>query len=313
MYDVIVIGGGAAGLTSAIYTCRKRLKTLLVTLDVGGQTNLTEHIENYPGYTQKSGPGLMKTFEEQAKGFGTEFVFGKASKLEKKEKSFLLTLTNGEKYEAKTIILAYGKVPRTLGIPGEEKYLGRGVSTCATCDVPLFKRKNVAVIGGGNSAIEAAELATKFANKIYLVHRRDVFRADEITVEKVKKSPRVEMVLFNVPAEIRGDKFLRHLIVEDVNTKERRTLDVDGVFVEIGYIIDTDFVKHLVSINKEREIIVNDVGETSCPGIFACGDVTQVPYKQTVIAAGEGAKAGLSAYAYLQRMEGKPVVKLDWA
>ncbi|MBI2172991.1 MAG: FAD-dependent oxidoreductase, partial [Candidatus Aenigmarchaeota archaeon] len=133
MHDVIVIGGGAAGLTAAIYTCRKRLKTLLVTLDVGGQTNLTEHIENYPGYTQKSGPGLMKTFEEQAKRFGTEFVFGKAQKLEKKEKSFLLTLTNGEEYEARTVILAYGKVPRTLGIPGEEKYLGRGVSTCATC------------------------------------------------------------------------------------------------------------------------------------------------------------------------------------
>ena len=313
MHDVIVIGGGAAGLTAAIYTCRKRLKTLLVTLDVGGQTNLTEHIENYPGYTQKSGPGLMKTFEEQAKGFGTEFVFGKAKNLEKKDKSFVLMLTNGESYEARTIILAYGKVPRTLGIPGEEKYLGRGVSTCATCDMPLFKGKNVAVIGGGNSALEAAELATKFAKKIYLVHRRDGFRADEITLEKVRKSDKVEMVLFSVPAEIKGDKFLRNLIVENVNTKEKRMLDVDGVFVEIGYIIDTDFVKHLVNTNKEKEIIVNDIGETSCPGVFACGDVTQIPYKQTVIAAGEGAKAGLSAYSYLQKLEGKPVVKLDWA
>ncbi|MBI2579558.1 MAG: FAD-dependent oxidoreductase [Candidatus Aenigmarchaeota archaeon] len=313
MHDVIVVGGGAAGLTAAIYACRKRLRTLVVTLDIGGQTNLTEHIENYPGYTQKSGPGLMKTFEEQAKAFGTEFVFGKAQKLEKKDKSFLLTLTNGEKYDGKTVILAYGKVPRTLGIPGEEMYLGRGVSTCATCDMPLFKGKNVAVIGGGNSALEAAELGTKFAKKVYLVHRRDGFRADEITVDKVKSASNVELVLFSVPAEIKGDKFLRHLTVENVNTKKRRTLDVDGVFVEIGYAIDTDFVKHLVELNKEREIIVNDVGETSCPGIFACGDVTQILYKQTVIAAGEGAKAGLSAYAYLQRMEGKPVVKLDWA
>ena len=121
------------------------------------------------------------------------------------------------------------------------------------------------------------------------------------------------MVLFSVPAEIKGDKFLRNLIVENVNTKEKRMLDVDGVFVEIGYIIDTDFVKHLVNTNKEKEIIVNDIGETSCPGVFACGDVTQIPYKQTVIAAGEGAKAGLSAYSYLQKLEGKPVVKLDWA
>lgn len=312
MYDVIVIGGGAAGLTSAIYTCRKKLKTLIITLDIGGQTNLTEHIENYPGYTEKSGPALMKIFEEQAKSFGAGTVFGKASKLDKTEKGFVLTLTNGEKYEGKAIILAYGKVPRTLGIQGEEKYLGRGVSTCATCDMLLFRGKNVAVIGGGNSALEAAELGTKFAKKVYLIHRRDGFRADEITVEKVKSSPNVELVLFSVPAEIRGDKFLRELIVENVNTKERRALHVDGVFVEIGYVIDTDFVKHLVNTNKDMEIVTNDIGETSCPGIFACGDVTQVPYKQTVIAAGEGAKAGLSAYSYLQKLGSKTIQKFDW-
>jgi thioredoxin reductase (NADPH) len=312
MYDVIVIGGGAAGLTAAIYTCRKKLKTLVVTLDIGGQTNLTEHIENYPGYEEKSGPQLMRIFEKQAKSFGVETVFGKAAKLDKTDEGFVLELTNGEKYEGKAMILAYGKVPRTLGIPGEEMYLGRGVSTCATCDIPLFKGKTVAVIGGGNSALEAAELGTKFAKKVYLVHRRDMFRADEITVDKVKKAKNVEMVMFHVPVEIRGNKFLRELVVENVNTKEKRILHVDGVFVEIGYVIDTDFVKHLVQLNKEKEIMVNDVGGTSCPGLFACGDVTQIPYKQTVIAAGEGAKAGLEAYAYLQKKEGKPVVKLDW-
>ncbi len=312
MYDVVIIGGGAAGLTSAIYTCRKKLKTLIVTMDIGGQTNLTEHIENYPGYTEKSGPALMKIFEGQAKGFGAETVFGKASAMEKTEKGFVLTLTNGEKYESRTVILAYGKVPRTLGIKGEEMFFGRGVSTCATCDMPLFRNKAVAVVGGGNSALEAAALGTKFASKVYLVHRRDSFRADEITVEKVTKSPKVEMVFNSVPSEIKGDKFLKELVVEDVNTKKPRTLEVSGVFVEIGYVIDTDFIKHLAKTNKEKEIIVNDIGETSCPGLFACGDITQVPYKQTVIAAGEGAKAGLSAYAYIQRTEGKPVVKLDW-
>ena len=312
MRDVNIIGGGAAGLTAAIYTCRKKLRTLIVTMDIGGQTNLTEHIENYPGYMEKSGPGLMKIFEEQAKSFGAETVFGKAASLENTESKFSLTLTNGEKYESKAVILAYGKVPRTLGIKGENMYFGRGVSTCATCDMPIMGGKAVAVIGGGNSAMEAAELATKFASKVYLIHRRDSFRADEVTTEKVKNSPKVEFVLNSMPIEMKGDKFLREIVVEDVNTKERRALGVSGVFVEIGYVIDTDFVKHLVSINKEKEIIVNDICETSCPGIFACGDVTQVPYKQTVIAAGEGAKAGLCAYSYIQRIEGRPVVKLDW-
>ncbi|MDI6721655.1 MAG: FAD-dependent oxidoreductase, partial [Candidatus Aenigmarchaeota archaeon] len=165
MYDVIVIGGGAAGLTAAIYTCRKKLKTLVVSMDIGGQTNLTETIENYPGYEGKSGPDLMRIFEKQAKSFGTDFIFGKAARLDKNEGFFALTLTNGERYEGRAIILAYGKVPKTLGVPGEEMYLGRGVSTCSTCDMPLMKGKSVAIIGGGNSAFEAAELGMKFASK----------------------------------------------------------------------------------------------------------------------------------------------------
>lgn len=312
-YDVVIIGGGAAGMTAAIYTCRKKLKTLIVTIDVGGQNLLTETEENYPGYVDLSGPKLMSIFEEQAKKFGAEFTFGKAKKVEKNGNNFILTLANGESYESRVLILAFGKVPRALGIPGEEQFMGRGVSTCSTCDAPLFRNKRVAVVGGGNSALEAAELLTKFATYIYMVHRRDAFRADEITVEKVKAAENVEFALNSVPVEIKGDKFVRGVVVEDVNTKERKELKVDGVFVEIGYIVDTEFVKDFVKLNEAREIIVNEYCETGYPGIFAAGDVTHVPYKQTVISAGMGATAGLSAYNYLMKLEGKPGVKIDWS
>lgn len=711
LYDVIIIGGGPAGLTSAIYTCRKNLKTLVITVDVGGQTLLTSHIENYPGFFSEtpgypSGPKLMQTFEAQAKKFGAEFVFGKVDKLEKSDHNFLVHLTNGEKYESKAIVLAYGKVPRSLGIPGEDKFIGRGVSTCATClplsetvianssaktieslssndrvltcdgtfqnilektgrefngnlveiktrfftepvaltdnhpvlrvvlqkgsgvnywnfkfsepeyvpagmlkkgdivlypiikenvdknhilisdilkdieidkdglaknkhetfsavripnkiridenfmrlagyylsegcitprgvniyfnkkeeaytkdvsnlfktifnieptmkiegnvcrilvfskiirdffesmfgkyahnkkvphwimmlpsskqgelvkgwwrgdgckrekdfcivtnsrqlayqmrdillrlkilpaiqvrkleqlksttidgrtinfkhdkyhiivggpslekmskllnvkhgkiktrtterahaffkdgfvylpireinlkrykgsvqnmaidknntyvaknfivhncDAPIFKNKIAAVIGGGNSAVEAAELLASFATKVYIIHRRDAFRADEITLNRIKSNPKIEFVLNAIPVEIKGDKFVKSLITENVNTKEKREIELNGVFVEIGYIIDTSFVKEFVTINESNEIVVNNAGETDYPGIFAAGDLTNVPYKQTIISAGEGARAGLSAYNYIMKLEGKTGAKLDW-
>ncbi len=317
MYDAIIIGAGAAGLTSAIYTGRKKMKTLVISVDIGGQTLLTSHIENYPGYTEEtpghpSGPKLMHLFDTQAKKFGAEFVSGKVNKLEKIQNGFRIALTNGENYESKTIILAYGKVPRSLGVPGEEKFIGRGVSTCATCDAPIFKGKTVAVVGGGNSAVEAAELLTKYATKVYLIHRRDAFRADEVTIEKVKKLPNMEFVLNASPVEIKGDKFVSSMVVEDVNTKQKREIEVGGVFVEIGYVIETEFVKDVVKINEKNEIIVNESGETSCPGIFAAGDLSSFPYKQTVISAGQGAMAALTAYSYMMKLEGKTGARIDW-
>ncbi|MBI2578871.1 MAG: thioredoxin-disulfide reductase [Candidatus Aenigmarchaeota archaeon] len=325
-WDVVIIGAGSAGLTAAVYTCRKKLSTLILSVDVGGQTILTNHIENYPGFFKEtpgypSGPKLMQIFEEQAKHFGAEIIMGKVTKVEVVNESptpenpykFVLELSNGERYEARVVLLAYGKVPRELGIPGEKKFIGRGVSTCATCDAPLFRNKNVAVIGGGNSAVEAAELLTKFASKVYLVHRRDQFRADEITMDKVKASPKVELVLNSMPAEIKGDKFVSGLVVQNVNTQETRELPVHGVFVEIGYIVVTDFVKDYVEVNKANEIVVNENCETRTPGLFSAGDLTNIPFKQTITSAGQGAIAGLSAYNYLMRLQGKAGIKADWA
>ncbi|MFH1106041.1 MAG: thioredoxin-disulfide reductase [Candidatus Aenigmatarchaeota archaeon] len=312
LYDVIIVGGGAAGLTAAIYAGRKNMKSLLITVEIGGQTNLTPHIENYPGYTAKSGPELMKTMEQQARSFGAEFIFGKVTRAEKDGKNFSVTTSSGDKYASRTLILANGKVPKTPGIPGEEKFMGRGISTCAVCDAPIFKNKTVAVIGGGNSALDAAELASKFSSKVYLVHRRNEFRGDEMLVNRVKKIKNIEFILNHVPVEVVGDKFVKSLVTADAATKERKELKVDGIFVEIGYIVDTEFVRGLVRLNSTNEIIVDNLCRASRPGIFAAGDITDTPYKQTVVAAGSGATAALSAYNYLQKSEGGQAIRSDW-
>ena len=309
MYDVIIIGAGAAGMTAAIYTCRKKLKTAILSIDVGGQTNLTNHIENYPGTGPMTGNELMQRFQQEAVGFGAEIIMGKANKVEKTEKGFKIYLANGEDYECKALILAYGKVPKSLGIEGEEKFFGRGVSTCVTCDAPLYKNRETAVIGGGNSAVEGAlELAT-IAKKVYLIHRRETFRADEITVEKLKSNPHIELVLNSIPSKVIGNKNVDGIEVENIVTKQKREMKVEGIFIEIGYVVDTSFVQHLVKVNERKEIIVDERCNTSHPGIFGCGDITPVPFKQTVIAAGEGAKAALECYKWLTG--GKGAV-LDW-
>jgi len=313
VYDVIIIGGGAAGLTAAIYTRRKLLKTLVITLDIGGQNLLTENEENYPGYTERSGPKLMQIMYEQAIGFGAEFVFGRANKLEKFNGHFKVTLSNGEEYAGKTVILAYGKVPRKIGIPGEDKFIGRGISTCANCDAPLYRDRTVAVLGGGNSALEAAELLTRFAKKIYLIHRRDSFRADEVTVEKVKKAKNVDMLLNSTVVEILGNEKFEGVVVENLETKKRTKLKLDGMFLEIGYVLDTEWVRDFVERNKLGEIITDKFAQTKTEGIFAAGDLTNSPFKQTVTAAGEGAIAGLSAYNWLMKKEGKAAIKADWS
>ena len=311
MYDVIIIGAGAAGLTAAIYARRRLLNTLVISLDIGGQSLLTEQIENYPGYLDKSGPKLMRIFESQARSFGAEILIGYVTKVEKVDDHFKVISNVGE-FETKTVIVAAGKVPRKLNVPGEDKFLGRGVSTCVTCDAPFARNKVVAVVGGGNSALEGVEVVSKFANKVYLIHRRDQFRADEITIEKVKKLPNVEFILNTVITEIKGDKKLESVVIQNVKTNEIKELKVDMVFLEIGHETKIDFIKHLVKTDEYNQIITNKSAETSCPGIFAAGDVTDSPYKQLVTAAAEGAIAALSAYNYIAKKEGKSAIKVDW-
>lgn len=307
-YDVVIIGGGAAGMSAALYTCRKKLKTVVISVDIGGQTLLTNHIENYPGIETVEGPKLMSHFQKQAIKFGADFITGRVSKIDKRKKNFIINLENKEKYEAKTVILAFGKTTRKLGIPGEDKFFGRGVSTCATCDAPLFGDKAVAVVGGGNSALEAAELLNEYASKIYLIHRRKEFRGDEVTFDKIKKMKKVEILTETSPLEVKGDSFVKGLIVKGVKTKKEKELKVDGIFVEIGWNLDTKWLKGFVKLNKNGEIVIDSFCRTSEEGVFAAGDVTTVPYKQIIISAGEGAKAGLEAYKHIKGID----VVVDW-
>ena len=302
MYDIVIVGAGAAGLTAAIYAGRKKLRCVLVTgPNIGGETNTTNDIQNYPGY-EGPGPELMKKFWASAKKWGCEINDSMVSKVSK-PKDFVVELSDGKKIESKTVILCYGRERRKLNIPGEDKFFGRGLSTCTTCDAPLFPNKDTVVIGGGNSALEGALELSRIAKKVYLIHRRDKFRADEVTVEHAKKDPKIEIITNHVPVEIMGDKFVKALIIEDVNTKKRRELSVQGVFSEIGWETHTDMVKGLVEINSVGEILVDVLCKTKTPGLFACGDLTHVPYKQTVISAGMGAVALLEAYRYVTGAE----------
>lgn len=310
MYDVIIIGAGAAGLTAAIYTARKALKTLIISIDIGGQTNLTSWIENYPGVDPMHGALLMKKFEDQAKGFGSQLIFGKVAKIDKiNDKHFSVKLFTGENFETKTIILAFGKVPKSLGVKGENNFYGKGVSACVTCDGPLFKNKVVSIIGGGNSAVEGALELAKISKKVFLIHRRDKFTADEINIKRLNVSKNIELVLNSVVIEFKGKKKLSEIIIENVNTKVKKELKIDGVFIEIGFLIDPSMIKDFVKLNEKNEIIIDDRCNTSCLGVFAAGDATSVVFKQTIISAGEGAKAGLEAYRYLTGGSG---VSLDW-
>jgi len=308
MHDIIIIGGGVAGLTAALYSARKGMKTAVISENVGGQLVLAEHIQNFPGFSG-SGYDLVAKIKEQAVGVGVEIVYGKVAKLDKAEPGFRVTLSKGEVLEARAAIIACGKIPRRLGIPGEDKFMGRGVHVCSICDAPLYRDKTAAVVGGGNSAVEAAVNLMRFAKKVYLVTKAEKCRADDITLKELWASEKVERVTNHVPVEVLGDKFVNGLVVEDVNTHEKRSLVVDGVFVEVGYAVNADIVKHIVKLNENNEIIVDSRGATSCEGLFGAGDATSTTFKQAIISAGEGAKAALSAYAYLNQ---GGAAKPDW-
>lgn len=310
-FDVLIVGAGAAGLTAAMYTCRKNLKTGIVSIDVGGQTNLTSNIENYPGVDAMHGAMLMQKFLKQAQGFGAQLVSGKVGRIEKLAEGFKVTLKDGQAFTCKAVLLAFGKVPRTLGIPGEDHFFGKGVSTCVTCDGPLFKGKPVMVVGGGNSAVEGALELADIAEKVYLVHRREAFRADEITVQKLKSHKNIELVLNSVAVEVRGEKFIDTVVVQDVNTQEKKELAVKGLFLEIGFIMDISMLDGLgVNVNAKKEILADPVTcHTNVPGLFAAGDCTAIPFKQTVISAGEGAKAALEIHRHMTGAKG---ISLDW-
>ncbi len=306
MYDVVIIGGGPAGITAGIYCARKNLKTLLITKDFIGQAGKASIVENWPGTKKISGPELMSEFRAHIDSLGLEILDGDVvSGLEKEGETFKVRTIKGEEFESITVIITSGRNPRPLKVKGEKEYLGKGVSYCAICDGPLFFGKSVVIIGGGNAGFETAlEMAEKKSPKIYILEMAPRVPADEILQEKAKELKKIEVFTRATLKEIKGEQFVKSIIFDDKESKEERELEVEGVFVEIGSVPVTDFIKDLADFNEKGEIIIHHRScSTRTPGLFAAGDVTDVPYKQIVIAAGEGAKAALAAYNHIQNFK----------
>lgn len=289
-------------MTAAVYAARKKLDTVLVSKDVGGQVNWTLGIENYMGYQFIEGPELIRRFEEQVKQFPLRMELGNAiTSIIRVDGGFEVRPESGKVFQSRAVIVATGKRPRPLNVPGEDRLVGRGVTYCAVCDGPLFAGMKVAVIGGGNSALEAADDMLKIAEHIYLVSLTQL-TGDAVLVDRVKAGSKITMFLEHEVLEVLGDSMVGGLRIRDLKSGEQKELEVGGVFVEIGLIPNSDLVKGLVELNQFGEIRVNCRNETSVPGLFAAGDVTDVPEKQIAVAVGEGAKAALQAHRYLQRL-----------
>jgi len=300
MYDLIIIGGGPAGVAAGIYAARKKIRALLITDIFGGQSVVSDNIQNWVGIKSISGFDFGRMLEEHLRSQeGIEIIDGdKAKKVEKLgEEHYRISTESGQVLETKYLLLATGSHRRRLEVPGGKEFDGRGVAYCATCDAPLFRDKVVAVIGGGNSGLEAVIDLLSYASKIYLLHRREALKGDPVTQEKIRQEPKVEIIL-NVEVEaIVGDEFVRGLKYKDKNTGLSRTLEVGGVFVEIGSVPNSDLVKDLVKLNQYGEIVVDHWTQlTSDSGIWAAGDVTDGLYKQNNSAAGDAIKAVLNAY-----------------
>lgn len=299
IYDLVILGSGPAGLTAGLYAGRKKINAIILTKQIGGQS-LSYDIENYPGLPKIGGTELIDKTRKQVEKYGIAIKDGMAiSSVEKKNRNFLIKTENSS-FEAKAIIIATGKIPKKLNVPGAKEFEGRGVSFCTTCDAPLFSGKSVAVVGGGNAALMSAVDLLPYAEKIYVLQHRERFIGDEIIQEKLRKSGKVELIVNAETSEIKGKKFVEKIIYEDLVSKKEKELVVGGVFINIGHIPNTAFVKNFLDLNENGEIIIGPwTTETSVKGIFAAGDATNIPFKQYIIASGEGAKAALSAYHYI--------------
>ncbi|AFA39587.1 Thioredoxin reductase [Pyrobaculum oguniense TE7] len=312
-YDVIIVGAGIAGLSAALYAARQRLKTLVISKDLGGQLNMTTLIENYPAIAKISGPELAKRVEQQARAFGAEIIFDEVKTVEKQGDVFVVKTEGGDEYKALAVVLAFGKTPKELNVPGEAKFKNRGVSYCTICDAPFFKGQDVALVSWGDLAREPVTILSSVANKFYWIFPGDKPIHDDEFIEQAKRLGKAVFVPNSEVVEIKGDTKVRAVVVKNRKTGEVQELPVSAVFVEVGYVTKSDFVKHLVDLNERGEIIADWEGRTKTPGVFAAGDIVAYPYKQAVISAAMGVAAALSATAHVMKLKGKPVHSLvDW-
>jgi alkyl hydroperoxide reductase subunit F len=302
MYDMMIIGGGPAGLSASVYAARKQLKTLLISLDIGGQINTTLGIENYLGYQFIEGPDLIDRFNSQVSKYPIEQKIGlRVAKLEKIKSGFQAVTEDGEKYQSKVVVFAAGKKPRKLNVPGEAEFTGKGVSYCAICDGPVFSGQRVAVVGGGNSALEAVLDLVKIAEHVDMVSLT-MLTGDKVLIDQLKDAKNLGIYLEYQTERIEGHDFVTGMVIKDLKSQKGKRLNVSGIFIEIGLVPNSEPLKDLIELNKWGEVPISCSGETKVPGLYAAGDVTDVPEKQIVVAAGEGAKAALQAHHYLQRL-----------
>jgi len=309
MREVIIIGSGPAGYTAAIYAARAQLNPLLIASSVepGGELMKTTEVENYPGFPEGlMGPDLMANFQAQAERFGTEVLFDDVVEVDLKGETKIVKTGNGDTFEARSVIISTGAAYRELGLPKEKELSGHGVSWCATCDGFFFREKVIAVVGGGDSAMEEANFLTKFASKVYIIHRRDSLKASKIMQRRSFDNPKIEFIWNSAVAELKGDAKLEGVVLEDTQTGEKTELELEGLFIAIGNDPRVDLVENQVELTPDRFIKVEGrTSKTSLPGVFASGDVIDPTYRQAITAAGSGCVAALDAEHYLSSLQGE--------
>lgn len=309
--DVVVVGAGIAGLTAALYCARQKLNVVMISIDMGGQLMMASDIRNYPGFVKISGAELALNVLTQVEDYRVNIVYDGAESVETLDDEFVVRTSSGESYSAKALILAIGKSPRELGVPGESVLKGRGVSYCVICDGPLFRNKTVALYGWGQHALEGVMVLKDYAKKIYWIYPQEAPYGLENLQDALAAG---KLILFPgfKPVRIDGSDKVSAIVVEDKLGYQKR-LEVDGVFVEAGYVTKSEFLRGVVELNEQGEVVVDKLCQTSRRGIFAAGDITDMPYKQAVISAGQGAIAALSAFSYLTEKRGKRIqIKGDW-
>jgi len=309
-FEIVIVGAGPAGLSAGIYVARQNVSCLIISKDLGGQMNLIPRLENYPGAIMTSGQILAKTLETQYLSFKGEIVYDTIEKIDESEGGFKIKTTRSE-YRSKSVVLAPGKVPNMLGLENESDYFNKGIHYCTKCDAPFYQGRITASVGVGNYLLESGMLLSRMASKMYLILKGARLAGDKDLVAAIENNKNIEIVTQSSVKAISGNSVLQQITIVDSSGAEK-VLDVDALFIEMGSKINLDYVKHLVKINTKGEIEIESGGMTSHPAIFAAGDATTIPYKQIIVACGDGSNAGLSAFNYLEKLKGKPGVRADW-
>ena len=309
-FEIVIVGAGPAGLSAGIYVARQNVSCLIISKDLGGQMNLIPRLENYPGAIMTSGQILAKTLETQYLSFKGEIIYDTVEKIDESEGGFKIKTTRSE-YRSKSVVLAPGKVPNMLGLENESDYFNKGIHYCTKCDAPFYQGRITASVGVGNYLLESGMLLSRMASKMYLILKGARLAGDKDLVAAIENNKNIEIVTQSSVKAISGNSVLQQITIVDSSGAEK-VLDVDALFIEMGSKINLDYVKHLVKINTKGEIEIESGGMTSHPAIFAAGDATTIPYKQIIVACGDGSNAGLSAFNYLEKLKGKPGVRADW-